>query len=110
MRNKELNHQKQTLIGSLERWLKKGSGGIDLAEFVEMMSSNFEVTETELLEAFHTFDTDGNVVLCEDEILTVMRALGMWLNKEQVKKMMIDADKDNSGDISYEELVQYMRD
>ena len=28
---------------------KDGSGGIDLAEFVEMMSSNFEVTETELL-------------------------------------------------------------
>ena len=41
--------------------------------------------------------------------MTVMRAMGMWLSKAQVKKLMVEADKDNSGDISYEELVEYMR-
>ena len=88
---------------------KDDSNGIDFEEFVELMADNFEVTDEELLDAFHTFDADGNGTLCEEEMLTVMRALGMWLNKAQVKKLMIEADKDNSGDISYEELVGYMR-
>ena len=85
------------------------SGGIEMEEFIELMAANFEVTDCELLDAFHAFDDDKNGVLTEDEIFTVMRALGMWLNKVQIKQMMADADKDMSGDISYEELVQYMR-
>ena len=88
-------------------WLK--SVGIELDEFVQMISNNFEVTEEELLEAFHTYDVDGNGALSKEEIVNVMRALGMWLNKAQVKQLMVEADKDNSGDISYKELVQYMK-
>ena len=85
------------------------SGGIDMEEFIKLMAANFEITDCELLDAFHAFDDDNNGVLNEDEIFTVMRSLGMWLNKVQVKQMMADSDKDKSGDISYEELVQYMR-
>ena len=33
----------------------------------------------------------------------------MWLSKAQVNELMGKADIDNSGDISYEELVDYMR-
>ena len=88
---------------------KDESDSIDFEEFVELMADNFEVTDEELLDAFHAFDADGNGTLCEDEVVTVMRAMGMWLSKAQVKKLMVEADKDNSGDISYEELVEYMR-
>ena len=88
---------------------KDESESIDLHEFVELMADNFEVTDEELLDAFRTFDADGSGTLCEDEVLTVMRAVGMWLSKAQVKKLMIEADEDNSGDISYEELVSYMK-
>ena len=73
------------------------------------MADNFEVTDDELMDAFRTFDADGNGTLCEEEVLTVMRALGMWLSKTQVKKLMVEADKDNSGDISYGEVVDYMK-
>ena len=73
------------------------------------MAENFEVTDQELLDAFNTFDSDNSGTLNEDEVLTVMRALGMWLSKAQVNELMGKADIDNSGDISYEELVDYMR-
>ena len=73
------------------------------------MAENFEVTDQELLDAFNTFDSDNSGTLNEDEVLTVMRALGMWLSKAQVNELMEKADIDNSGDISYEELVDYMR-
>ena len=88
---------------------KDESDSIDFEEFVALMADNFEVTDNELLDAFRTFDADGNGTLCEEEVLTVMRALGMWLSKAQVKKLMVEADSDNSGDISYEELVDYMK-
>merc|ERR1711915_393891 len=88
---------------------KDESGSIDFDEFVELMADNFQVTDEELLEAFRTFDADESGTLCEDEVLTVMRALGMWLSKGQVQKLMQEADRDDSGDISYEELVVYMR-
>ena len=88
---------------------KDESDSIDFDEFVALMADNFEVTDQELLDAFHTFDGDNNGTLNEDEVLTVMRALGMWLSKAQVKELMKEADTDSSGDISYEELVDYMR-
>ena len=88
---------------------KDESGCIDFQEFVTLMAENFEVTDQELLDAFNTFDSDNSGTLNEDEVLTVMRALGMWLSKAQVNELMGKADIDNSGDISYEELVDYMR-
>ena len=52
------------------------------------MADNFEVTDEELLDAFRVFDADANGTLCEEEVLTVMRAFGMWLSKAQVKKLI----------------------
>ena len=88
---------------------KYESGSIEYEEFVTLMANNFEVTDDELMDAFCTFDADVNGTLCEEEVLTVMRVLGMWLSKAQVKKLMVEADKDSSGDISYGELVDYMK-
>ena len=33
-----------------------------------LMADNFEITEDELMDAFRTFDADGNGTLCEEEI------------------------------------------
>jgi calmodulin len=73
------------------------------------MADNLEVTDTELLEAFHKFDADSSGSLNAGEVLTVLRSVGVWLSKGQVAELMVEADLDQSGDISYQELVQYMR-
>lgn len=39
----------------------------------------------------------------------VLRSLGMWLSKDQLADVMKKADKDNSGDISYTELVAFLK-
>ena len=85
------------------------SKGIDFEEFIAIMADNLEVTDAELLEAFNSFDHDKSGTLSEEEIITVMRALGMWMSKSETKKMMIQADTDNSGDISYEEFVKCIK-
>jgi Ca2+-binding EF-hand superfamily protein len=55
---------------------KDESASIDLEEFVTLMADNFEFTYDELMDALLA---DGNGTLCEEEIMTLMRNLGMWL-------------------------------
>ena len=88
---------------------KDESRSIDFDEFLAIMADNLEVTDNELLEAFNVFDHDNSGTLSEEEIITVMRALGMWMSKAEAKKMMIQADTDSSGDISYEEFVRCIK-
>ena len=88
---------------------KDESGCINFEEFVALMADNFEVTGDELLDTFRLFDVDDNGTLSEAEVLTVMKALGMWPSKAQVKNLMQKADTDNNGNISYEELVDFMK-
>jgi Ca2+-binding EF-hand superfamily protein len=88
---------------------KNRDGTIDFQEFIDLMSDNLEVTDTELLEAFQKFDVDSNGGLSAGEVLTVLRSVGVWVGEGQVAEMMVAADLDQSGDISYQELVHYMR-
>ena len=70
---------------------------------------NLEVTDIELLEAFNKFDADSSGGLTAGELLTVLRSVGVWMSEGQVAELMVAADLDHSGDISYQELVHYMR-
>ena len=67
-----------------------------------------EVREMEMI--FRTFDADNSNNIEVAELKNAMKALGMNKSKEELKKIMEDADKDGSGDIDLQEFKVLMAD
>ena len=62
----------------------------------------------EVKEAFDLFDTDGSGAMDQKEIKVAMRALGLNPTKEELIKIIRDADQDNSGVIDFPEFLDMM--
>ena len=62
----------------------------------------------ELREAFNLFDTDGSGTIDAKELKAAMRALGFQVKKADVRKMIAEVDKDDSGAIDFDEFVEMM--
>ena len=56
------------------------------------------------------FDKDGSGNIDMQEMREAMKALGVYMSKEQVKKMMDSVDTDGNGYIEYDEFKQLMKD
>ena len=54
------------------------------------------------------FDKDGSGAIDSGELRDAMKALGFYMNKEEVRAMMRRVDRDGSGNIEYEEFVALM--
>ena len=67
-----------------------------------------EDQKTEIKEAFDLFDTDGSGTIDQKELKVAMRALGFEPKKEEIMKMIRDADQDNSGVIDFPEFLDMM--
>jgi Ca2+-binding EF-hand superfamily protein len=55
----------------------------------------------EIKNAFDMFDKDKSNSIETEELKDAMRALGVMLNKEELKTLMENADKDGSGAIDF---------
>jgi Ca2+-binding EF-hand superfamily protein len=62
----------------------------------------------ELKEAFTLFDTDSNGLIDAKELKAAMRALGFQVKKAEVRKMIVDINKEEAGAISLEDFVEIM--
>ena len=62
----------------------------------------------EIKDAFDLFDKDGSESIDVGELKDAMKALGIHLDKTQVKKLMEKADKDGSGSIDLDEFTSLM--
>uniref|UniRef100_A0ACB8FXT6 Uncharacterized protein n=1 Tax=Sphaerodactylus townsendi TaxID=933632 RepID=A0ACB8FXT6_9SAUR len=62
-----------------------------------------EEQKQEIREAFDLFDTDGT-----GNIDVAMRALGFEPKKDEIKKMILDIDKEGTGKISYNDFLGVM--
>ena len=62
----------------------------------------------EIKEAFDLFDKDQSLSIDVGELKDAMKALGIHLDKKQVKLLMEKADKDGSGSIDLEEFTSLM--
>lgn len=62
----------------------------------------------EIKEAFNLFDTDGSGSIDVKELKAAMRALGFQVKKAEIRKMLVDIDKDDSGAVEYDEFVDMM--
>ena len=59
-------------------------------------------------EAFDLFDTDGSGFIDAKELKAVLCALGFEPTKDEIRKMISDADKDGSGTINFDEFIGIM--
>lgn len=62
----------------------------------------------EIKEAFSLFDKDMSGNIDVQELKDAMKALGIYMNKEQSKELMDKADKDGSGTIEIGEFMALM--
>jgi len=106
------------------------NGSIDFEEFLHLMTATnpaanahptsaaaraqaaAQANETELAElraAFNVFDRDGSGTISSAELRQVLvQALGEKLTDEEVDDMMMEADRDRSGGVDFEEFVFLM--
>jgi calmodulin len=76
-----------------------GSGTIDFAEFLMIMSRRCKAQESknEILEAFKVFDKDGSGKISKDELRNIMSDLGEKLSEDELTQMITDADTNGDG-------------
>nr|XP_056715528.1 centrin-1 [Euleptes europaea] len=67
-----------------------------------------EEQKQEIREAFDLFDTDGTGNIDVKELKVAMRALGFEPKKDEIKKMILDIDKEGTGKISYNDFLGVM--
>ena len=61
-----------------------------------------------LKEAFELFDADKSGAIDYRELKAAMKALGIAVKKEELKKMITDVDADGSGSIEFPEFLEMM--
>ncbi|KAK6299284.1 hypothetical protein J4Q44_G00307940 [Coregonus suidteri] len=63
---------------------------------------------SEIREAFELFDTDASGHIDVKELKVAMRALGFEPKKEEIKRMIMEVDKDGTGKISFSDFFTVM--
>ena len=61
-----------------------------------------------ICNGFDLVDTDGSQTIDAKELKVAMRALGFEPNKDEIKKMIADIDKDGNGTIEFDEFLAMM--
>ncbi|MGH0126880.1 UNVERIFIED_CONTAM: hypothetical protein FKN15_032807 [Acipenser sinensis] len=67
-----------------------------------------EEMKQEIREAFDLFDTDGSGYIDVKELKVAMRALGFEPKKEEIKKMIVEIDKEGTGKIDFNDFLAVM--
>lgn len=62
----------------------------------------------DIKKAFDLFDTEGIGKIETKELKITMRAFGFEPKKDELKKIITDADKDGSGMLSYEDYLEFI--
>ncbi|KAH3748501.1 calmodulin-like isoform X1 [Dreissena polymorpha] len=87
---------------------KDRNGFIEYREFERLMAprliiANFKTKQLQL--QFRRFDKDGDGFITGEEIRTVLRSEGVEITDEEVTQLIIEADTNGDGKISFEEFV-----
>uniref|UniRef100_A0AAZ3PAD7 EF-hand domain-containing protein n=1 Tax=Oncorhynchus tshawytscha TaxID=74940 RepID=A0AAZ3PAD7_ONCTS len=92
------NHRKEAVPRSGPSPRKKSGPKSELTEELKQ----------EIREAFELFDTDASGHIEVKELKVAMRALGFEPKKEEIKRMITEADKDGTGKISFSDFLTVM--
>jgi calmodulin len=77
---------------------KEKKGKIDFGDFISLSSCLLkeQVTEDELIEAFKTFDRNGDGFITVDKLHLIMVNLGEKLTQNELNELVREADIDNN--------------
>merc|ERR1712072_584207 len=83
-----------------------GNGTVDCEEFIAAMKSKFNDVEGEeiIQNAFDVFDLDGSGALSYSEMEEVLVHMGEKMSSDQIRRLIVAADTDASGDIDIDEF------
>ncbi|CAF1007507.1 unnamed protein product [Didymodactylos carnosus] len=97
----------QLLIGSAD---EDHSGGIDIREFVSMMTTtiNPQDLEEELKQTFKVFDKDDSGSINADELKKFVRLFDSELSEDEASDMIQQADLKGTGGIDYDQFIQFL--
>jgi len=84
---------------------KKFMGGKVPPKAYEMLTPQ-EIRDLKMV--FDAFDTDGSGSVDEKELRRAMRVLGFEMSKETIREMIADLDTDNSGEIEFDEFLEFI--
>ncbi|CAI6357042.1 unnamed protein product [Macrosiphum euphorbiae] len=73
--------------------------------------NTFEFSEKQMAdirEAFELFNVDGSGSIGTKELKVAMRALGFEPKKEEIKRMLLNINKQHTGVITYDDFVTLM--
>jgi Ca2+-binding EF-hand superfamily protein len=112
------NPSEQELQEMVDEVDEDGSGTIDFDEFCQMMSKQLaaealesipERPEKELAEAFRIFDTKCDGYLDHEELEAAFKLLGEPFEEWEIDAFILEGDKNEDGQIDYEEWVDMMK-
>ncbi|UJR34980.1 hypothetical protein I4U23_027759 [Adineta vaga] len=95
------------LLGSAD---EDQSGGIDMREFLSMMTApiNQQDFEEELRETFNVFDKDQNGMINANELKKFVRLWDCDLTEDEVNDMINQADPNKTGSINYHDFIEFL--
>nr|XP_022913319.1 caltractin-like [Onthophagus taurus] len=82
-----------------------------MAEEKKRYINRFELSKQQkkdMKDAFDIFDVAGIGMIDCKELKVAIRALGFEPNKTEIRKMIADVDKEESGQLSYENFVELL--
>ncbi|CAF0765252.1 unnamed protein product [Adineta steineri] len=100
-------NEAQLLLGSAD---DDHSNGIDMREFISMMTTpiNQQDLEEELRGTFSVFDKDGNGTINANELKRFVRLWDNELTEDEADDMIEEADPDKTGSITYDAFIEFL--
>jgi len=95
------------LMHTLQAESYEQNGAVSDGDAVETKAEQKE--KHGLREVFELFDTSGDGNIDTEELVGLMKALGVTLGEEEKQRVMRQCDKSGDGSISFEEFWGYMR-
>lgn len=107
-KKKKTKHKLQDNDELLEYVMVDGVRKKKVLRRIKRVKALSEEEVEEIYSAFSLFDKDGSGTIDSNELKDAMKALGIYVNKDGLKKLMEKADKDGSGTIEKGEFLSLM--
>lgn len=89
-----------------------GNGSLEFSEFVNLVKDIYQDPnkfETEIKEAFHRYDQDGNGVISQSEFKHLITSFDDKISDEEMKDLLSKVEMDKDGNINYDGMYYRYR-